>query len=377
MRPASTRYLDAITKTHTLAVEVQILDNDEPVGDPLTAIGNDEDNSVTAGTVTLDAKAETRGRAELTLVDDGRLGLVPSVPSDRLAPYGREMWVKRGILYPDGASDLISLGKFRIDDTNVDSDAANLTIAISGMDRSKRISDAKFQEPYNVAAGTNVAEAILTIVQTVYPTVQTNFVVTDVTTPKLIAEEQADRWRMCQEMATAAGMRLFFDGDGVLVLAPEAFGDAVVTLAEGESGVLLTAGRSWSRQGSFNIVIATGENTGETAPSRGVAQDDNPLSPTYIHGAFGPVPYWYQSQFIRTDAQALQAAQTILDRELGTTQTVRLGTLVLPHLEPGDVAHITRLRAGVDESHILDSLTIPLTHDGIMTGATRAKVVQS
>ena len=38
-------------------------------------------------------------------------------------------------------------------------------------------------------------------------------------------------------------------------------------IAEGEGGVLVAAGRRWTREGTFNRVIATGENTGETAPA--------------------------------------------------------------------------------------------------------------
>jgi hypothetical protein len=368
MRPTTDRFLDAIIQSHTLAVQVEILDN----GEIIQTL-----DTVTGGTVTLDAKAQARGRVDLTIVDDGTLELVPTAPTDPLAPYGRELRVSRGIRYPDDTLELIPLGVLRIDDTNVDDVAGSLTIQIAGQDRSARISDARFEEPHNITQGTNIADAILDLIQAVYPTVETNFAVTDVTTPKLIAEEQGDRWKLCQDIAEAAGMRLYFDGAGVLVLTPEATGDAAVTLAEGEAGVLIQAGRSWSRQGSYNVLVVTGENTGEAAPARAVVRDTNPLSPTYAYGSFGSVPKFFVSQFITTDAQAHDAATAMLARELGTTQSVKFGSLVLPHLEPGDVARITRARAGVDEDHCLDSIVIPLTADGTMTGATRAVQVTS
>lgn len=374
MRPHTDRFTAEILRPHSLALLVELLYDDVVVGDPL--------QTITGGTVTLDTKAQARGRAELTLVDDGTLGLVPNTPTDRLAPYGREAWVRRGVRYEDGSSELISLGKFRINDTDIDSVAGGLSIAISGLDRSARISDAKFEEPYQIAQGTNGAEAILTLLRAVYPTVQTRFAATDLTTPRLTADENSDRWKMAQDIATAIGMRLYFDGDGVAVLTPEMIGDAVATIAEvpagsSEPGALLSAGRGWTRQGAFNAVVATGENTGEAAAARGVARDLDPLSPTYFYGPFGQITLPYQSQFIRTDEQAADAAQTILNRELGTTQTVRFGSLVLPHLEPGDAVQITRLVAGIDELNVLDSLTIPLTADGVMTGATRVRTVQS
>ncbi len=64
----------------------------------------------------------------------------------------------------------------------------------------------------------------------------------------------------------------------------------------------------------------------------------------------------------------------ILARELGTTQTVDFGTVTNPALEPNDVARVTRLRAGIDEDHIIDALTIGLDAAAAMTGRTRAIV---
>ena len=49
--------------------------------------------------------------------------------------------------------------------------------------------------------------------------------------------------------------------------------------------------------------------------------------------------------------------------------------LVNPALEPDDLVQVTRTRAGLTaEAHIVDSVTIPLTAEGTMTGRTRAVV---
>ena len=122
-------------------------------------------------------------------------------------------------------------------------------------------------------------------------------------------------------------------------------------------------------------MIVTGDNTGDGPPVRGVATDSNPESPTYYLGSFGKVPRFYASSFIRTDEQAQQAAQLILDRELGTTQRVTFGSVVDPTLEPGDVARITRAALGIDEDHVVDTLTIPLEASVAASGATRARPV--
>lgn len=366
MRPVTDAFKAEVVKSHRMTALVEVLQNGVVI---------DELDTVIAGTVTLDAKAQARGRVDLTVVDDGTLGLVPTAAGDLLAPYGRELRVSRGVIYSTGAIERARLGVFRIDDATVTDQAGAMTIQLGGLDRSARISDARFEDPFQIATGSNVATAILAIVSSVYPGVVTNFVPTAIVTPMIIGEEGGDRWALAQKIANDAGLRLYFDGDGTLVLAPDSTGSAAVTLAEGTNGVLLNAGRRWSSQGAYNAVIATGENTGIGAPVRGVARDLNPLSPTYYFGPFGPRPRFFQSQFFTTNAQALDAATAMLAREVGTTQTVNLGALVLPHLEPGDVARVTRLRAGIDEDNTIDSLTIPLTHEGAMTGATRATQV--
>lgn len=367
MRAVSGRFASAVVESHRLAVSLGVLSAGVALGDPIT--------SVTAGSVTLDAKAAVRGRLDATVVDDGSLGLVPTSSSDALAPYGNEVQVNRGVQFADGATELVPLGVFRINDVVVDDSAGSLSVQIAGMDRSARIADARFEEPLDIAQGVNVATQILALVQAAYPEVTYDFATTAHVTGHMTVEEGSDRWDLCQQFASNAGLVLYFDGTGTLVLRVEAQGDAVASLVEGPGGVLLGAGRRWTREGAFNRVIATGENTGLAAPVRAVATDLNALSPTYYFGPFGQVPRFFQSQFITTTVQAQDAANAMLARELGTTESVNFGSLVLPHLELGDVVRITRPRAGIDEDHVIDSLTVPLAADGAMAGATRATQV--
>jgi hypothetical protein len=367
MRDVSAAFLDAIVESYRVATRIDVLVN---------GIVEETITDAVEGTVTLDLTAQVRGRLDLSIVDDGSLGLVPTSASDLLTPYGNELQVYRGIRYPNGVDELVSLGVFRMDDVKVDDDPNGLLIRIAGLDRAQRVIDARFEDAYQVAAGTNYATAIANTLQAAWVDIPLDLAATTLTTPQLIAEEQGDRWAFCQEMAASIGYRLYFDGDGVAVTRPvTATGDSPTTMiAEGDHGVLISAARGWGRQGTYNRVIATGENTGETAPARGVATDDNSASPTYYFGPYGKVPMFYVSQFIVTDAQAADAAASLLSKQLGTTQTVDFGSLVNPALEPDDLATIIRARAGIDEQHIIDSLTIPLNADGTMTGSTRAVV---
>jgi hypothetical protein len=309
----------------------------------------------------------------LTFVDDGSLGLVPTSAYHPLAPYGNEFRVSRGVLLP-GGPELVPVGIFRIDNVNVDDDPGSLSLQLAGQDRSARVADAKFEEPYQIAAGTPVGLAIRETIDLGVSGFSYDFALVSATTPLLNAEEGGDRWAFCQEMAKAIGMTLYFDARGWCVLRPitQPAGDVAAELVEGVGGLLLKAGSQWARAGAFNRVIATGENTGQGAPVRGVATDDNPLSPTYYYGPFGKVPMFYNSPLITSNDQAAAAAQGLLVKQLGTTQSINFGAIVNPTLEPNDVLAIARARVGVDERHIVDQLTIPLTAEQPMTGRTRA-----
>ena len=326
-------------------------------------------SSVLDGNVTLDQTAATRGRVELTIVDPE---LVPDSHTDALMPYGNELQVYRGT-----PGLLTSLGIFRIDEANVTDAPDALTIAVTGMDRSVRLIDAKFEEPYIISAGTNVVTAIETMVEAADPTIVVNLEPTSAVMPLITYDEGGDRWKALQDMATSIGRSLYFDGDGELTGQPVSSGaNPVAAISEGAGGTLLSAGRRLARQGAHNRYIVTGENAAEgSAPSRGVATDNNPLSPTYYFGPFGKVPAFVTSQLVTTDQQAQDMAQGLLSRELGVTDQINFGALVNPALKPDDVVTVTRERLGVNEDHIIDSLVIPLAATGAMTGQTRASQV--
>lgn len=363
MRTVSSRFQTAISGSHRLAISVDVLR-----GSGVAATID----TVVDGSVTLDITAATRGRVDLTITGDD---LIPTSPTDLLAPYGNELQVKRGVRYADGTVELVSLGVFRIDSVEISDAGAGREIRLSGGDRSVRVIDARFEEPYQITAGTNVATAIQNTVADALPSITFDLTSTTMTTPLLSASEGDDRWKFVQDLAASIGHALYFDGDGTLVSRPVANTGATAPatqLTEDTDGLLLSADRSWGRAGTYNRVIATGENTGEGAAVRGVATDLNTSSPTYYYGGFGRVPRFYSSQFITTDDQAADAAAAMLSRELGTTQQINFGTVCNPALEPNDVARVTRAALGIDEDHIIDSLTIPLGSQGAMTGKTRA-----
>lgn len=333
------------------------------------------------GQVTLDATSATRASLSATLAigDDALADWVPDNPTDRLAPYGNTLEVRRGVEFPDGTTEMVPLGVFRIDETTVDDSGEDVTIQVSGLDFSQYLIDAVFEANGQVPQGDDAAETIQRLVDDalVGVTYADDFFDQAVSLPLLNYEAGGDRWDFCQGLAEAiGGYSLYFDGEGVLTLRPQpqaAEADYVVT--EGEGGNLLSISKRWTVDGAVNRVVVTGENDTDT-PWYGETKDEDEGSPTNYYGPFGKFTFTYSSNYIISDDNAQQVAENILALKLGTGQQISFASLVNPALEPLDVVEVVRERVGVSELHVLDSLTIPLAPGEAMSCTTRvARVV--
>ena len=279
-----------VSEPHTLAVQAVLLSTDEQL-------------PVLEGSVTLDANAEIRGTCDLRIAYDGTR--VPVDKDSELAPFGNEIQLYRGIEYPDGETELVSLGIYLIQQTKVSDVGSELALSVSGLDRAKRYVDAQFTEPYDVPSASNPITVIEEVLEAAYP-LESDFPVTTLETPHLIAQEGENRWAFAQGIAKWLGRDLYFNGDGVCVtrtIAPR--GPSLFTLSEGAGGTLLSVDADWDREPAFNWAIVSGENVGETgAIPRGEAKDEDADSPTYWAGDFGPKPIFFSSEFVTSDDQA-------------------------------------------------------------------------
>ncbi|MBM0274139.1 DUF5047 domain-containing protein [Micromonospora tarensis] len=362
MRPVSERFLDAIRGSHEAVFSATVV---APGQTGVAPTGTDI--TIADGDVTLDGTAQVRSTLELTTSGT----LWPVRATDLLAPYGNEVFVRRGIRYTIGLTEWVSLGYYRIDSTEQD-DAPDGPIRVLGQDRMAGIVEGRLTAPRQFAASTTRGALLSALITEIYPwaTIEWDSTgVRDAAIGRQILVEE-DRYAACAELVKSVGRIWWWDHRGVLVVrTPPLSTEPVWEASHGQLGVLLDLGRRLTRVGAHNGVIASGEGADTAAPARALVVDATRDSPTQWGGRFGKVPRFYSSPFITTDGQAWTAAASLLMAELGLPYSVDFEAVPNPALEPFDTVRL-RYR-GRSEVHVIDRLTVPLTVEQPISAATR------
>jgi Domain of unknown function (DUF5047) len=368
MRPVSDAWERSLRGSHPMAVRARVCETFQtgtnPTGTEIPIID---------GSVSIDGKAPVR--STMDIVTPG-FRTWPIFIDDLFAPYGNEIYVERGIKYSDDLIEYVGLGYFRIQGPRQD-DAPDGSIQIFGVDRMAAIVDARLLEPRQYAVGVTFGSIVNDLILEIYPSATIEWdddTDLNTLTRSVIAEE--DRFQFLNDAMQSRGKIWYWDHRGVLVIKdiPDAT-EVVYEVNSGTMGVLIEAPRSLSREGTYNAVVATGEATDTLVPVRAAAIDDNPTSPTYFYGRFGQVPKFFSSPLLFTVGQCQKAAATILKKELGLPYNVSFGTIVNAALEPFDPVLIRFGNFDAPETHILDTLRIPLSETGTMDTDTREQRV--
>lgn len=371
MRPVSPRFLRAVRGSHTAVARARVVAPGQTGVDP-----DGDEIPIITGDVQLVANAEVRSTLDITTagVSADGVRMWPNAANDQLAPFGKEIFVERGIRYKTGDTEWVSLGYHKIYTAEQDNPPDG-PVRIAAKDRMSSIVDAKLIRPVQFTAATTRAAVVERLVLEVYPyaviewTGSAGAVAIGKT---LVAEE--DRYKFLNDLITSAGRIWYWNHEGKLVIKPAPSPSSPVwDVDHGENGVLVSMGRDLTREGVFNGVVATGSGD---APARAVVVDGNSHSPTYWWGAYGKVPTFYQSDFLAFNADALGAATALLSRSLGTPYVVEFGSIVNPALEVLDPIRVVypdraRSRSDVTETHIVETLTVPLSPEDAQSGTTR------
>ncbi len=356
MYPVSDAFLDAIRGSHKVTARAELLADGSFV----------QDLDVVGGSVKVDENAAQLRSLTCTMADPTGT-LTPASLTDPLAPAGNELRIWRGVETPT-LTEEVPLGVFGIADVDVGSSSTGgATLSITGFDRSKKVEEARFSEPYYVIPLSTYDTLILFIIATqapgVFQGISPNMVSIPTLTSAGVYNTGDDPWKAAREVAKSAGCDLYFDAEGRMILrnTPDPDQAAVVYgYAEGANGV-----------------TAVGESSAITdqqaEPVAATVWDDNPASPTYYLSKFGKKPRFYSSPFIKTAAQAQAAAAAILHTCKGMAEDVTFTTVVNPAHEVGDVVTVEMAAAKIDARYVLSSFTVPLTYAGAMSVSTRRR----
>jgi hypothetical protein len=367
--PATGALLRTLKGSHRVLVDARVLTTFQTGDDPDgTAV------DVAGGDVQMDATAEIQRTLELVTGGTDRW---PRRAGDLLAPYGNEIFVRRGVdLGPNVAPLWFPLGYFRIDSPEQD-DVPDGPIRLSCSDRMAGIVDGELMAPREFAATRTNMSVFRELVEEIYPdaTIVFDELGSETLGRTLVAERS--RYRILKDIADSLGKIMFWDGEGFLRVedAPDP-AEPVWDVYAGAGGVQISLARGVTRRGVFNAVVASGEGSDADDPVRAVAIDANPLSPTYFGGRFGRVPRFYASPLLTTPGQAATAAAQMLRRSIGLPYSVDFRSIVNPALRPHQPIRI-RDRGGNRELHIVERLTIPLLADVAMSGITREQTLVS
>lgn len=329
---------------------------------------------VAGGSVQVDGTAATRRRVDDLLVVDPTGALTPAQAGDLLTPYGNEVRVYWGFAASTlgtAEDEMVPLGVFRFNDTEVEETEQGRVTRLSGYDRSLTISTARLTDVYIIGAGQNYATAIADFLDFILPGVtgdRSTFATTSEVTPLLVFTEDADPWERQMSMAASVGMDLYIGVNGVPVLAPvvDPLGASPLVTYSGDSPPsgttlpLLQVGKGYSTDPGYNGVVVFGESNAAAAPVRGVAWDTNPDSPTYYLGPYGQRPKIEYSEFAVTQAAADAQAAASLVRSAGGTEQVRASLVPHPLHEAGDPVRVLRSEIHLDEINAVESFEIPL-----------------
>lgn len=174
-------------------------------------------------------------------------------------------------------------------------------------------------------------------------------------------------WTVLRKIAALAGLQLYVDAYGWIVLRPRPSGAPVVTW--GGSQLLAGVQRSTDQTEIFNRVVATGAKEKKLKPAVATAPPAHQLSPQSLAVGDPAVPFisaLHVETGITTQKALNEYAEAELKRQL--TQHIEIRTEVVPDysIEPGDRVGILT-DDGIVETIAYNEGTLPISADADST----------
>jgi hypothetical protein len=300
---------------------------------------------VIAGRCSATIDAQVPDRVEITVPEaDASRSWVPGVDTAHpLARYGQALDVSVRITTALGTTYQCRVGWFPVH--SWEHDDTTRTVHAVGYGVLRGAQEAQFTHPETPASGGTLESEFRRLMPSgVSVTVSGDL--TDRACPTSF-QWQTDRLAALYEIADCWPARIHTDQYGSVRLDPplDDVPDPVLAWVDGAGGTLVAAPSTDTREGRPNQVVATGSAIDTTAmdPVCEIAEiTAGPMAVTTDGSGYGIVTEHYSSPLITTPAEALAAAQTVLARKAGPTQTVTVETPPDPRVELGDPAAVTR-----------------------------------
>lgn len=369
--PISDAFRAALAMPHRVRVQVTLLRAGAVVM---------SDVPFESGEITVDSRSFVRRSLSLSVPPVIPTGDYKSVPTgDLIKTRGDELRVRWGMVFPDGSTEWVPLGVFRVDSVPW-SATLDSPVTITGKDRCADIVDDDFLQPLTFESG-STKSLITTLIKETLPTVgvQDRTRVRDARVP--VTQADGSRSKFIEELATSIGAVVYCDGLGDFIIAdaPTTEDDTVATLRTGLGGVIVSADSASTREGVFNRVVVRGESpSGDFAPVQGTITDNDPTSPTRfgdrLAGRYGKVTKFFDFPTVSSVAQAQATGRSLLAKYVGLTAAMDISSVPMPHLDAGDSVLLIpeELPAGAGaRKHIVDSYSLSLKPGGAFTLRTR------
>lgn len=387
MQTTSERFQSAIRSGGRRKTIVNVT---EAFGTPLIF----ENIAITDGQIVVDRNSEIRRSGWIKI---GEKSLTDVFFRNHSGPFGMEIHLYHGIVYPNGSEELVKMGVFNIDNFSWQEGDGGWPV-VQIYDRSKMIQRAALESPKDYS-GKFVQTVITEVAEEALPLVDVQFEV-GLADPRLPGGSvfEGSRLEIIQTCCESMGAEFYFDPQGVLQVVsipdPTATAEAAVwefnvgegfseiqgipgaeTLVSRPEGILIGATRSVGRESTYNAVVVFGSAPSSTVGQPyAIAYDNDPGSPTYYNGPFGKSVKRTDNQLLTTTAQCADAAVAELKNNLGLARSIEFTAVGNPALEASDYVLFT-FSDNVQEVHLLDSYDYPLG-PGDFSGSTRTNPVR-
>ncbi|HET8716671.1 MAG TPA: DUF5047 domain-containing protein [Nocardioidaceae bacterium] len=315
-----------------------------------------EDIPIAAGEEDTDRTLNVPERVTLTVPRRDRgVSWEPATATDPLAAEGQIIKISLGVQTGLGAIEWFQRGEFPIITTRPDDQGA-LQVTCAGL--LYLVQEAGFVSPFQ-PSGT-IGSTLRALTEPALP-VDVTDAPADRSVPSAINWD--DRLGAVNELLDAWPAQARTNELGFLeVTADTVPAAALRSFTDGAGGTVITVSGNSTREGGFNVVVATGQaaDGGELRSTAEVTSGPwqygvGPANPL-------PVPFGYASPLLTTQAQCSAAARTVLRRKMRQAVLRRYAVRCVPDptIQHGDPVEITSADLGLDALLCtVESLVLP------------------